>query len=53
MDAAFLGAASIPTVAFAPHGAGARAIDEWVDLHSVDQCRETLVRTIRSSSDAR
>jgi len=50
MDAAFLGAAGIPTVAFGPHGAGAHAIDEWVDLQSVDQCRETLVRTIRSFS---
>ena len=28
------------------------AIDEWVDLHSVDQCREILVRTIRSFSAA-
>jgi len=51
MDAAFLAAAGIPTVAFGPHGAGAHAIDEWVDLYSVDQCRETLVRTIRSFSD--
>jgi acetylornithine deacetylase len=50
MDAAFLAAAGIPTVAFGPHGSGAHAIDEWVDLHSVDQCRETLVRTIRSFS---
>jgi acetylornithine deacetylase len=50
MDAAFLSAAGIPTVAFGPHGAGAHAIDEWVDLSSVDQCRETLVRTIRSFS---
>jgi acetylornithine deacetylase len=48
MDAAFLAAAGIPTVAFGPHGAGAHAVDEWVDLHSVDQCRETLVRTIRA-----
>jgi len=50
MDAAFLAAAGIPTVAFGPHGAGAHALDEWVDLHSVDQCREILVRTIRSFS---
>jgi acetylornithine deacetylase len=50
MDAAFLSAAGIPTVAFGPHGAGAHALDEWVDLYSVDQCRETLVRTIRSFS---
>ena len=48
MDAAFLAVAGIPTVAFGPHGASAHAIDEWVDLHSLDQCRETLVRTIRS-----
>jgi acetylornithine deacetylase len=52
MDAAFLAAAAIPTVAFGPHGAGAHAVDEWVDLRSVDQCRETLVRTIRSFSGA-
>jgi len=51
MDAATLGALGIPTVAFGPHGAGAHAMDEWVDLHSVDQCRQTLVRTILSFSD--
>ena len=50
MDAAFLAAARIPTVAFGPHGAGAHAIDEWVDLDSVDQCRATLVQTIHSFS---
>jgi acetylornithine deacetylase len=48
MDAAFLAGAGIPTVAFGPHGSGAHAIDEWVDLNSVDQCREILVRVIRS-----
>jgi acetylornithine deacetylase len=52
MDAAFLAAARISTVAFGPHGAGAHATDEWVDLRSVDQCRETLVRTIRSFTRA-
>ena len=52
MDAAFLAAAGIPTVAFGPHGAGAHAIDEWVDLNSVDQCRTILVQTIRSFSGA-
>lgn len=50
MDAAFLADAGIPTVAFGPHGDGAHSIDEWVDLASVDQCREILVRTIRSFS---
>jgi acetylornithine deacetylase len=48
MDAAFLAGAGIPTVAFGPHGSGAHGIDEWVDLNSVDQCREILVRVIRS-----
>jgi|SRR5579884_62140 len=50
MDAAFLAAAGIPTVAFGPHGDGAHSIDEWGDLSSVDQCRAILVRTIRSFS---
>jgi hypothetical protein len=50
MDAAFLGAAGLPTVAFGPHGGGAHAVDEWVDLSSVDQCRAILVRTIRAFS---
>jgi acetylornithine deacetylase len=53
MDAAFLGAAGIPTVAFGPHGGGAHATDEWVDLRSVHQCYEILVETIRSLSGAK
>jgi acetylornithine deacetylase len=48
MDAAFFAAAGIPTVCIGPHGAGAHAVDEWVDLQSVEQLREILVRTIRS-----
>jgi acetylornithine deacetylase len=47
MDAAFLAAAGIPTAAFGPHGAGAHAVDEWVDLESIDQCLEILLQTIR------
>jgi acetylornithine deacetylase len=50
MDAAFLAAAGIPTVAFGPHGAGAHAINEWVDLKSMELCRAILIRTIRSFS---
>jgi acetylornithine deacetylase len=53
MDAAFLGAAGLPTVVLGPHGGGAHAVDEWVDLSSVDQCREILVRTIRSFSGSK
>jgi acetylornithine deacetylase len=52
MDAAFLAAAGIPTVALGPHGAGAQAIIEWVDLNSVDLCRTILIQTIRSFSGA-
>jgi acetylornithine deacetylase len=52
MDAAFLAAAGVSTLAFGPHGAGAHAIDEWVDLNSVEHCREILGRAIRSFSGA-
>jgi acetylornithine deacetylase len=48
MDAAFIAAAGIPTVVIGPHGAGAHAVEEWVDLNSVDLCRDILVRTIRT-----
>jgi acetylornithine deacetylase len=48
MDAAFFAAAGIPTVAFGPHGDGAHAVEEWVELRSVEQCREVLVRTIHA-----
>ncbi len=47
MDSAFLAAAGIPTVVFGPCGAGAHALDEWVDLASVERCREVLTATIR------
>jgi acetylornithine deacetylase len=53
MDAAFFAAAGIPTVCIGPHGTGAHAVDEWVDLQSVDQLREILVRTIRSFAGGR
>lgn len=38
MDSAFLVTAGIPTVVFGPIGAGAHAVEEWVDLASVDHC---------------
>jgi acetylornithine deacetylase len=43
MDAALLQAAGIPTVVFGPAGHGAHAVDEWVDLASVDACADGLV----------
>jgi acetylornithine deacetylase len=45
MDAAFTQAAGIPTVVFGPHGAGAHAVEEWVDLASVEVCARTLLAT--------
>ena len=43
MDAALIQAAGIPTVVFGPGGQGAHAVDEWVDLASVDVCADVLV----------
>jgi acetylornithine deacetylase len=45
MDAAFIGAAGIPTVVFGPHGEGAHAVEEWVDVASVSECAEVLLAT--------
>lgn len=39
-DAATLTAAGIPTILFGPVGAGAHAVEEWVDLPSVAACAE-------------
>ncbi len=44
-DSAILSAAGIPTVIFGPSGAGAHAVEEWVDLHSVAQCADVLLNT--------
>jgi acetylornithine deacetylase len=46
MDAAFFAAAGIPTVNIGPDGAGAHSIEEWVDLDSVEKCREILALTV-------
>ena len=46
MDSAFLDAAGIPTVVFGPRGAGAHATEEWVDLESLQQCRQILTATL-------
>ena len=42
-DAALVAAASIPTVLFGPAGEGAHAAVEWVDLSSLERCREVYV----------
>ncbi len=40
MDSALFGEAGIPAVVLGPAGAGAHAIEEWVDLASVERCRD-------------
>jgi acetylornithine deacetylase len=47
MDAAFFAGAGIPTVNIGPDGAGAHSVEEWVDLGSVEKCREILALTAR------
>jgi acetylornithine deacetylase/succinyl-diaminopimelate desuccinylase family protein len=48
MDAALTQAAGIPTVVFGPGGWGAHAVEEWVDLASVDACSDSLVEAARN-----
>lgn len=47
MDAALLSAAGTETVVIGPAGAGAHAAEEWVDIESVVQLAEILVRAAR------
>ena len=47
MDAAFIQAAGIPTAVFGPSGEGAHAVEEWVDIASVDACAEGIVLAAR------
>ncbi|MBX3011617.1 MAG: ArgE/DapE family deacylase [Caldilineaceae bacterium] len=47
MDTAILATAGIPAVIFGPTGAGAHAVEEWVDLDSVAQCTDVLTATIQ------
>ena len=44
-DAAVLSAVGIPSVLFGPSGAGAHAVEEWVDLSSVKACAEIYLAT--------
>jgi acetylornithine deacetylase len=48
MDSALLAAAGIETVVFGPHGAGAHAAEEWVDVDSVVRTADVLVETARA-----
>jgi len=44
-DAALIAAAGIPTVLYGPAGEGAHAVVEWVDLASLEQVRDVVLRT--------
>jgi acetylornithine deacetylase len=44
-DAALIADAGIPTVLFGPVGAGAHAVEEWVDLASLERVRDVVLRT--------
>ncbi len=46
LDSALLSAAGIPTVVLGPAGEGLHGADEWVDLASVQSCRDIIGRTI-------
>lgn len=42
-DAALIAASGVPTVVFGPHGEGAHAAVEWVDLASIERCAEVVL----------
>lgn len=44
-DAATLSQAGIPALLFGPAGTGAHAVEEWVDLQSVEQCAEIFLKS--------
>jgi acetylornithine deacetylase len=46
-DSALLASAGIPTVVFGPSGEGAHAVEEWVDLASVERCAEVYAAVAR------
>jgi acetylornithine deacetylase len=47
MDAAFIQASGVPTAVFGPGGEGAHAVEEWVDLDSVEACADGLILAAR------
>jgi acetylornithine deacetylase len=49
-DAALLAGAGIPTVLYGPLGDGAHAVEEWVDLESLERCSDTYLEAARSMS---
>jgi acetylornithine deacetylase len=48
MDSSILADAGIPAVIFGPDGAGAHADEEWVDIDTLEVCRQIYVRAARA-----
>jgi len=46
-DSAVFAAAGIPTVLFGPKGEGAHAEVEWVDLASLERCKDIYLTVAR------
>jgi len=46
-DSALLQAAGIPTVVFGPRVGGLHGVDEWVDLESLERCRDVYLAAAR------
>ena len=42
-DSSLIAAAGIPTVLYGPLGAGAHAVEEWVDVASVEKTRDVVL----------
>jgi acetylornithine deacetylase len=47
-DAALIAAAAVPTVLFGPRGEGAHAVVEWVDVPSVERCRDVYLEVAKA-----
>ena len=47
MDSALTSAAGIPTIVYGPTGAGAHADIEWIEMDTVQQCREIYAAIAR------
>jgi acetylornithine deacetylase/succinyl-diaminopimelate desuccinylase-like protein len=45
-DAALLGECGIPTIVFGPSGAGLHSREEWVEVRSIEQTAEILIRLV-------
>jgi acetylornithine deacetylase len=47
MDSALIAAKGIPTVIIGPSGGGMHAVNEWVDIDSVQTCADVLLEVVK------